>query len=37
MGFKHVQSICKYKLSFNPKKNALVNAQPNATNLLFFA
>lgn len=37
LGFKPVQSVSKYLVSFNPKKNAQVNAYSSAETLMFFA
>ena len=36
-GFKDILSICKYQLSFNPKKNAQINALTSSKTLIFFA
>jgi hypothetical protein len=37
LGFKDIQSICRYKLSFNPKKNAQINAASTAPSQIYFA
>jgi len=36
-GFKEVQSISKYKMSFNPKKNAFINSVSQCKSMLYFA